>query len=66
MDASRRRVPGELVFALAMLLFGVTALWLAWRIAGLLLLELARRDADDRRGRDERLGAGRSSATRCA
>ena len=35
MDASRRRVPGELVFAVAMLLFGVTALWLAWRIAGL-------------------------------
>jgi hypothetical protein len=35
MDASRRRVPGELVFSVAMLLFGVTALWLAWRIAGL-------------------------------
>jgi putative tricarboxylic transport membrane protein len=34
MDASRHRVPGELVFAAAMLLFGVTALWLAWRIAG--------------------------------
>ncbi len=34
MDASRVRAPGELVFAVAMLLFGVTALWLAWRIAG--------------------------------
>ena len=34
MEASRRRVPGELVFAVAMLLFGLTALWLAWRIAG--------------------------------
>ena len=34
MDAFRRQVPGELVFAVAMLLFGVTALWLAWRIAG--------------------------------
>jgi len=34
MDASRHRAPGELVFAAAMLLFGLTALWLAWRIAG--------------------------------
>ncbi len=34
MEASRHRVPGELVFAVALLLFGLTALWLAWRIAG--------------------------------
>jgi putative tricarboxylic transport membrane protein len=35
MSAPRRRLPGELVFVLVMLLFGVTALWQAWRIAGL-------------------------------
>ena len=35
MDAARPRVPGELAFALAMLLFGLTALWQAWRISGL-------------------------------
>lgn len=34
MNASRPRVPGELVFALAMLVFGLTALWQAWRISG--------------------------------
>jgi putative tricarboxylic transport membrane protein len=34
MQASRHRLPGEGVFALVMLLFGLTALWLAWRIAG--------------------------------
>jgi putative tricarboxylic transport membrane protein len=33
MAASRPRVPGELVFMLAMLVFGLTALWLAWRIS---------------------------------
>lgn len=34
MDRSRHRVPGELAFALVMLLFGLTALWQAWRISG--------------------------------
>jgi putative tricarboxylic transport membrane protein len=34
MAASRPRVPGELVFTLAMLVFGLTALWQAWRISG--------------------------------
>lgn len=34
MNAARHRLPGEIAFALAMLLFGLTALWLAWRIAG--------------------------------
>jgi putative tricarboxylic transport membrane protein len=35
MDAPRRRVSGELVFVLFLLLFSLTALWQAWRIAGL-------------------------------
>ena len=34
MKASRTRQPGELSFVLAMLVFGLTALWLAWRISG--------------------------------
>ena len=34
MPASHQRLPGELTFALAMLLFGLTALWQAWRISG--------------------------------
>jgi putative tricarboxylic transport membrane protein len=34
MDETKRRVPGELVFAQLMLLFGLTALWLSWRISG--------------------------------
>jgi len=34
MPATRPRVPGELIFTLVMLLFGLTALWQAWRIAG--------------------------------
>jgi putative tricarboxylic transport membrane protein len=34
MDPSRRRLPGELAFTLIMLLFGLTALWQAWRISG--------------------------------
>jgi putative tricarboxylic transport membrane protein len=34
MDAPRKRVPGELVFVLLLLLFALTALWQAWRIAG--------------------------------
>lgn len=32
---ARPRVPGEFVFALAMLVFGLSALWQAWRISGL-------------------------------
>lgn len=35
MDAPRRRVPGETAFVLFLLLFSLTALWQAWRIAGL-------------------------------
>jgi putative tricarboxylic transport membrane protein len=34
MPTSHQRLPGELTFALAMLLFGLTALWQAWRISG--------------------------------
>jgi hypothetical protein len=34
MDHPRRRLPGELVFVLLMLLFALTALWQAWRISG--------------------------------
>jgi hypothetical protein len=34
MSAPHQRLPGELSFALAMLVFGLTALWLAWRISG--------------------------------
>jgi putative tricarboxylic transport membrane protein len=34
MDETKRRAPGELVFAHLMLLFGLTALWLSWRISG--------------------------------
>ncbi len=34
MAVSRPRVPGEFVFTLVMLVFGLTALWLAWRISG--------------------------------
>jgi len=34
MHSSRPRVPGELVFILVMLVFALTALWLAWRISG--------------------------------
>lgn len=34
MDHPRRRLPGELAFVLAMLLFALTALWQAWRISG--------------------------------
>lgn len=34
MASGRRRVPGELAFCLAMLLFALTALWQAWKIAG--------------------------------
>ena len=48
----------ELAFALAMLVFGLTALWQAWRISGFVLVERARRDADDRHGHDELFGAG--------
>jgi len=33
MDAPRRRVPGELAFVLFLLVFSLTALWEAWRIA---------------------------------
>jgi len=35
MVPSRHQMPGELTFALVMLLFGLTSLWLAFRIAGL-------------------------------
>ena len=35
---------------LVLLLFGVTALWQAWRISGFVVLELARRGADARGG----------------
>ena len=34
MDVPRRRVPGELVFVLILLLFSLTALWQSWRISG--------------------------------
>ena len=34
MHTPPRRLPGELVFMLIMLLFGLTALWQAWRISG--------------------------------
>jgi putative tricarboxylic transport membrane protein len=34
MDAPRRRVSGELAFAVFLLLFSLTALWQAWRISG--------------------------------
>lgn len=34
MDHPRRRLPGELVFVLLLLLFALTALWQAWRISG--------------------------------
>jgi hypothetical protein len=34
MDHPRRRLPGEFVFVLLMLLFALTALWQAWRISG--------------------------------
>ena len=34
MDHARRRLPGELVFVLVLLLFALTALWQAWRISG--------------------------------
>ena len=34
MDSSHRRLPGELVFVLIMLLLALVALWQAWRIAG--------------------------------
>jgi hypothetical protein len=34
MAPPRRRLPGELVFVLLMLLFALTALWQAWRISG--------------------------------
>jgi putative tricarboxylic transport membrane protein len=35
MDSSHRRLPGELVFVLILLLVGLVALWQAWRISGL-------------------------------
>lgn len=34
MHTSHRRLPGELVFVLVMLLLGLTASWQAWRISG--------------------------------
>ena len=34
MDSSRRRLPGELAFVVILMLFGLTALWQAWRISG--------------------------------
>ena len=33
-DSPKPRLPGELTFALAMLLLGLTAFWLSYRIAG--------------------------------
>ena len=35
MDSSHRRLPGELVFVLIMMLLSLIALWQAWRISGL-------------------------------
>ena len=58
MDAKRPRVPGELIFAVAMLLFGLTALWLAWRIAGFSSWSSPGVMPMIADGRDERFGAG--------